>query len=315
LGFVVSVILFVFSCVWVVKIWIIDPYFLDRSVNNISSLYYSGSNEVNENLNWAKKFDSLTVENPDIKGWIKIENTVIDYPVLQSEPETPIFYLDHDCYKKKNANGSIFINASERFRPNLKNIVLHGHNLRSGRLFGALIKYEDLDFYKKSPVIEFNTAYGMSKWKIFSFFKTNTRPDQGEIFDYLRPKFNNNFDFLEFLYNLKIRSLIDIPVNLTSEDQILTLSTCSYEMKDFRTVVVARKVREGESSEVKVELAKKAKNPLWPDGWYRAKNLKKPEIISFHSALSEGAISWLELAEDRQLKLEPDKKRIKFNFR
>ena len=105
-------------------------------------------------------------------------------------------------------------------------------------------------------------------WKIISVFKTNTLSDQGEIFNYTISNFSNPKNFIEYIEEIKKRSLINIPIVAGADDKLLTLSTCSYEFKGFRTVVVAKKVKEGESLEIDTSLASKSENPLMPQCWY-----------------------------------------------
>jgi len=81
-------------------------------------------------------------------------------------------------------------------------------------------------------------------------FKTNTLSSQGEFFNYMIGEFQNEKDFMNYVYNVRIRSLITCPVDVNEDDELLTLSTCSYEFTNFRTVIVARKVRDGESAKV-----------------------------------------------------------------
>ena len=134
--------------------------------------------------------------------------------------------------------------------------------MNDGSMFGNLMKYGstsgNLDFYKESPTIEFDTPEGNADYKIISVFKTNTLSSQGEFFNYMVGDFQNEKDFMNYVYNVRIRSLINCPVDVNEDDQLLTLSTCSYEFTEFRTVVVARKVRGGESSKVNVSLRQRS---------------------------------------------------------
>ena len=94
------------------------------------------------------------------------------------------------------------------------------------------------------------------------------------------------------IYNVKIRSLIDTLVDIKDDDKLLTLSTCSYEFDDFRTVIVARKVRDGEDISVNTESAKNSENPLMPDCWYSRYGGHAPSYFNFRKAYENGEISW-----------------------
>ena len=101
------------------------------------------------------------------------------------------------------------------------------------------------------------------KYKIISVFKTNTLSSQGEFFNYLRCcDFQNDKDFMNYVYNVRIRSLINCPVTVNEDDELITLSTCSYEFTNFRTVVVARKVRIGEEAKVAIRNIRRDANDL-----------------------------------------------------
>ena len=142
-------------------------------------------------------------------------------------------------------------------------------------MFANILKFSDVEFCKENPIINFDTLNETRKYKVISIFKTNTMPEQGEIFNYQISSFGKG-KFMEFVEDVKKRSLVYFPVDVNESDQLLTLSTCSYEFKDFRTVVVARKVRKEESDYVDVSLIKTAPNPLWPDCWYREQGRSAP---------------------------------------
>ncbi len=260
----VSVVVFLVSSFMLVKLLIIDPKIASNTQNEIKDVYYN-----QESPEDAKdKFIKLQEINPDIKGWIFISGTVIDYPVLQSASE-PEYYLYRNYKKEKSRYGSIFIDNDCKLGPDSKNVIMHGHSMKDGQMFAELLKFSDLDFYKQNPIIEFDTPDEKGIYKIISVFKTNTLPEHGKIFNYLISEFKGPKDFKNYVDEVLKRSLLDIPVDVNEDDKLITLSTCSYEFKDFRTVVVARKVRDGESSVVDTENATYASNPLMPDCWYK----------------------------------------------
>lgn len=242
------------------------------------------------------RFINLQKINPDIVGWIKLPNTVIDLPVLQAGKSQPEFYLDHDYNKKPSKYGSIFADYRAPVTDKKsKSVILYGHSLRSGRMFTQLDKYKSLDFYKQNPVFSFDTAQGESQWKIISVFVTNTLPEQGEIFDYMKTSFKNDSDYLNFAYQLRIRSLLNTGVSFNANDKLLLLSTCSYEFDDFREVVVARKVRDGESAAVDTDAAVQNPKTLYPDCWYRKNGGKKPQWpAAYEQAVKQKLLSWGE---------------------
>lgn len=248
----------------IVKILVIDPMLADNINNEAKNIYHN-----NENLEPEDKFSELLDINSDIYGWISIENTRIDYPVVKTTHDTTDFYLTHNYKKEKSKYGTIFMDPDCDPVRGIKNTTLYGHHMSDGQMFADLLKYSDLEFYKTHPVIKFDTRLSNGNWKVISVFKTNTREEHGELFNYTRTDFESITDFMDFVNEIKKRSLINTNIDVNADDVLLTLSTCSYEFKDFRTVVVARKVRNLESPDVDVNSATKATNPLMPACYYK----------------------------------------------
>lgn len=280
------IVIFLISLGSLTKLTIIDPYF-NREINEEIKSFY----RKNAESPLKKRFQELAFINDDIKGWIKIDHTVIDYPVLQSD--NPTFYLEHNYKKERSRYGSIFIDSKCKDGTESKNIILHGHHMKDGQMFANILKFSDVEFCKICPTITFESpGHDENAWKIFSIFKTNTIPSQGKIFNYLVISFGDSKSFLNHIYNLKIRSLVDTGVDINADDQIITLSTCSYEFDDFRTVLVARRVRENEDKTVDSNKIKSNKNPLMPECWYKKYGGTPPVYSDFESAYHAGEIDW-----------------------
>lgn len=293
------ILIFVSSLAILINILVIQPHMNNKLNDEIRSIYNQSDEQTSSHVETREeRFKRLLSLNSDIKGWINIPNTVIDYPVLYSTKQ-PNFYLYRDYNKNYTKYGSIFIDSTITSGIDAKNIVLHGHNMNNGQMFAGILKFSDLDFYKSTPVIDFDTPEESSKWKIISVFKTNTDVSHGKLFEYIIGDFNSDSEFLNYVYNVRVRSLIDTPVDINEDDKLLTLSTCSYEIKDFRTVVVARKVRPNESIEVDINNAKLAKNPLMPEYWYKKNGGTMPKVTTFEKALKNGKIDWYKSKNDK----------------
>lgn len=238
------------------------------------------------------EFTDLLEINSDVKGWIQIPGTNIDYPVLKSSAEDPEYYLTRNLTKETDKMGSIFIDVNSNVEDPTKNLVIHGHNMTSSdNMFHYLLKYNDLAYYRKHPIINFDTIYEKGKWKIISIFKANANITE-DFFNYTRSSFTDDADYLDFIYQLRVRSLYNIPVDINEMDSIITLSTCSYELDNYRTVIVARKIRENETETV--DVAQAVKNPaiLYPANWYLTYGGQSPVITTFQTALKDGQITW-----------------------
>ena len=256
----------------------------------------------------SEDWDALKKVNNEIVGWITLKGTPIDYPVLlhKGDDISSQYYLSHSVKKEWSDYGTIFVDYRSTQGTKSKNVILHGHNMLDGSMFHELVNFSNglspnLDYYKKHPIITFNTPDGDAKWKIISVFKASTLFEHGEFFNYMQGKFNSDAEFMNFVYNVRIRSLYNTPVTINENDQILTLSTCSYEYKNFRTVVVARKVRPGEDETVDVSKATANSSPYYPEIYYGLGN--RPDALTFKTAYAQGEVKWYDGTGDPQ-KLE-----------
>jgi sortase B len=246
-----------------------------------------------DNLRRLLQFKELLNVNSDVKGWLTIPDSNMNYAVLQSASSDPEYYLTRNIYKENDKNGSLFLDKNSSIENNTKNFVIHGHNMKStDSMFHHLLDYKKLDFYKERPVITFDTIYETGKWKIIALFITNGSSEKEELFNYTRSTFDDSSDFLNFVYQIKVRSLYHTTVDINQNDQLLTLSTCSYELNDYRTVLVARKVRPDEDLTVDVDRVTKNENPLYPESWYKNYDGTPPDLATFEEALEAGQISW-----------------------
>lgn len=236
--------------------------------------------------------------NNEIVAWIQLNDTHIDYPVLwhKGDDRTYQYYLTHNYKRDYDTFGSVFVDYRCTKGTDSKNTVMHAHHIKDGSMFGDLMKYGgttgNLDFYKKAPTIRFDTPEAKGTYKIISVFKTNTLSSHGEFFNYMKGNFQNDKDFMNYVYNVRVRSLFSCPVDVNEDDELITLSTCSYEFTNFRTVVVARRVRVGESGKVDVKRASLNKNAVWPDVYYSAYGGTRPKVTDFCTAYEKGQIDW-----------------------
>lgn len=165
---------------------------------------------------------SLLTVNEDVVGKLIVNNTNVDYPVVQAKDND--YYLDHNINKEKNANGWIYLDFRNDAMNLDKNNIIYGHNMYySGVMFGTLHKTYNSNWYTnpENQIITYDTLYEDMQFKIFSIYKV---PDTN---DYLKVFFDDDADFLEFADMITKRSIYDFNVPIDADDKIITLSTCS----------------------------------------------------------------------------------------
>ena len=170
-------------------------------------------------------------------GWIKIDGTNVNYPVMQT-PNKPDFYLKHSFDKSYSDYGVPYIDEACMTGIS-NNLVIYGHHMNDGSMFADLCKYTDADFCKEHPTIAFDTLSGLGKYEVVAAFKFNTNR---ESFKYNEYTLMDEVQFAEFMENVFARQLYDTVVAAEYGDQLLTLSTCEYTYANGRFVVVAKKV-------------------------------------------------------------------------
>ena len=191
-------------------------------------------NEDNIDVKYNIDFRELKEINNQVVGWIKVNETEIEYPVVQANDNN--YYLKRNLEKNYNVGGWIFADYKNNFDGADKNIVIYGHNRKDGSMFGTLKNILKEEWYSKEEnlVINFITEQEQSKYQVFSVYKIK-KEDY-----YINTEFKEN-EFSEFINTLKNRSVKDFEIEVTENDSILTLSTCADNNK-FRIVLHAKKI-------------------------------------------------------------------------
>ena len=201
------------------------------------------TNEINNDMHneLIEKVKELQNENEDIKAWIKINDTNVNYPVVQASDNNYYLYRN---YKKENSNyGSIFIDSNSNIENPNSNIIMYGHNMKDGSMFKDLLKYADEEYYNNHKYIEFVTNTSSSTYEIIAVFKSRIfYKNEKNVFRYYQcTNLNNEQDYNYYVNNCKELSLYDTGVNAEYGEQIITLITCEYSSENGRMVVVAKK--------------------------------------------------------------------------
>lgn len=274
----------------------IFDYFSEKQANDtvleqVRDMYHPTDTEVNEDGS-LRRFDELVAQNSDCIGWINIPNTKIDNPVYQAADNQ--YYVNRNPNKTYSVYGSIFADFRNTVSVdgNSANITLYGHHMKDGSMFANLYNYKKMSFYQENPVLTFDTRYGTGgKYKIFACMITNVegKDDNGYYFDYTACDFEDDESFERWVEQIRRRSLYNSPVDVEAGDEILTLSTCTYEIKgtELRCVVVARKVRSGESDAVNISQVTPNAKTIYPAIWYEKKGGAKPSY-------DDGLLTWID---------------------
>lgn len=189
-----------------------------------------------------KKYETLYAKNKKLIGWLTIDGTSIDYPVMQTENNE--YYLEHNYNQEYDKNGSIFLDCScNPAFPN-DNMIIYGHNMKSGKMFGSLKKYASEDFYKQHPQIYFDTIYEEGVYDVMYVFRSRIYSEEEIIFKYYQftdavsvDEFNSNMNEMADM------SLYDTGIRAEYGDKLITLSTCDSSETNGRFVVVAKKIK------------------------------------------------------------------------
>ena len=180
-------------------------------------------------------FDSLKKINPDTKSWLIVNGIGIDFPIVQGTNNE--YYLKHSLDKSYNVCGWAFLDYRNKLDGTDKNMIIYGHNRRDGTMFSSMTKILEPDWYnnEENNYITFITEEGEVTYEIFSIYQVKVEDY------YIQTNFNSDEEYQGFLKTLKSRSIKNYNVDLTTEDKILTISTCGNENK-YRIVLHAKKI-------------------------------------------------------------------------
>lgn len=188
-----------------------------------------------------EEYKNLLLKNKKLIGWLKIDDTYIDYPVMQTSDNE--YYQNHNLYQEYDKNGSIFMDKDCDVLKPSTNYILYGHHMKSGRMFGTLDHYASEKFFKDHQYIQFDTIYEKGWYQVMYVFRSRVYNEEDIVFKYYQfIDANSEQEFNSYMQEMAEMSLYDTGVTAEYGDQLLTLSTCDYQEKDGRFVVVAKRV-------------------------------------------------------------------------
>lgn len=186
----------------------------------------------------------LYQQNSDLAGWIRIEDTNINYPVMHT-PDNPDFYLKH-CFEKEYSDyGCPYVQENCDVQKPSDNVIIYGHHMKNGSMFADLEKFKSQDFWQEHKTFLFSTVTDRYEYEIISVFKTVVYTDSPDSFKYYHfVDAETPEDFSAFVEKCKELSLYDTGVSAEYGDKLITLSTCEYSRTNGRLVVVAKRISE-----------------------------------------------------------------------
>ena len=260
----IFIIIFVLSAITLMINWVLgirDDMALKKQQSKLQEEMQIAKDQLVDPDNMTKyemlpEYKALYDQNNDYAGWLRIEDTVIYYPVMQNW-EDENYYLEKDFYKEKNKNGSLILDNDSYVGVGTKeqgyakgsspttNLIIHGHTMKSGLMFGDLMKYENKEYGMAHNIICFDSPYEKRKYELIAVFYSQVYYQSDDVF-----KFYNFFEadtqeeFDDWYNNIKELSLYDTGVTAEYGDEFITLSCCSYHVEDGRFAVVGKRIYE-----------------------------------------------------------------------
>lgn len=188
------------------------------------------------------EYQGLHEQNSDFAGWLTIPGTEIDYPVMQAVPESSDFYLTHNYDGQEDINGSIFLDSRNDYEQQDDNLIIYGHNMKSGMMFGGLKNFLDENYSLEHKMVTFNTIYEKAQYEIIAvcLSKVSQEGEEGiRYYDFINAGNEENFN--HYLDYIKEMNIMSGDINASYGDRLLTLSTCNNYTEDGRLFLVAKK--------------------------------------------------------------------------
>ena len=190
--------------------------------------------------NLLPQYQALYAQNSDLSGWIQIDGTGINYPVMQSK-QNPDFYLKHNFEKADSPHGCPYVQANCDLQTPSDNILVYGHNMKDGTMFSNLLQYKRESFWEQHRIIRFDTLTAQAEYTVMAVF----RGEAEDLFAYYQfANAETPQAFAAYVDACKDAALYDTGVPAAYGDKLLTLSTCDDSSKNSRVVVVAKRITE-----------------------------------------------------------------------
>lgn len=292
----IRVIIVILVLVLVVSLGYIGNYFYNSYRNKsrnkgYQEQFYIDATTTDVEQGRPISFVELYLQNQDLVGWVKVDGTKTDNPVVRGNSDSPGFY--EYLYKAFDGSysqyGTIFAHYQNVFEGRLSdNTVLYGHHMINGTMFGDLEKMRNVDFLKQHNLVEFTPRYESftDTWKVFAVIIADSADTPNVSADgpyaYMATDFPSDYNFMKFVDEAYQRSIVKTPAqDVVPGDKIITLSTCIYDFTGARLLVMARKLRPGETKEMDTSKITYNSDVVYPPAYYSQKGGKKREVKEY----------------------------------
>ncbi len=204
-----------------------------------------GVAEPGDVLAMVESYEEALAINPDVIGWVTIPGTSIDYPVVRTGDNE--FYLDHNIQQQESKHGSVFMDFRNADSTQQKHIILYGHNMKNGTMFHDLLNFKQASFFAKNRIVYFNWNGVETMWEIY--LATTIPSNDDHWINYVETRFDDNDAFADYMADMTAyartvsSAMVYENTVITPADQVLTLTTCTYETDGSRFAIQARRVR------------------------------------------------------------------------
>lgn len=196
-----------------------------------------------EELIILPQYKVLHEQNEDLIGWIEIEGTPINYPVMFT-PNDGEYYLHRNFNREYEYSGLPFVDERCNVLENRStNVLIYGHNMKSTTMFSTLLKYRNESYYNEHPVIQFDTLYEEAEYQIVAVILSEVYKQSDTVFKFYQfVDAKTPSDLEEFITNIRELALYDTAIDVEYGDQLITLTTCAYHTENGRLAVIAKKM-------------------------------------------------------------------------
>ena len=248
-AFYLALVVFIASLTMVVQYYY-EGYQNQKDNDDLLQYYNSSADGLDIELpeGYQSSFAVLYSMNQDIAGWISMDGTQVNYPIVQAADNSA--YLRTDYYGNYSKYGTLFFDYRNDIQAKGENLIIYGHNMKDSQMFGTLTNYAKESFYKEHPTFSMNTVYENRTYQVVAFFSCSADLNSDDYFDYYnRLYFSNQAALDEYLTEVNDRAYYDTGVQVNLGDNLLTLSTCGYEFDNQRYVVLAKQVQSEDAQE------------------------------------------------------------------